>query len=79
MEGRAQVARQRVYCAGQELPGHKVVFNNTSSTWLREQPRHGILVEVAGGKEHDSEVLARSQSKDLQILGLSAVHLRCGG
>ena len=70
MEGRAQVARQRVYCAGQELPGHKVVFNNTSSTWLREQPRHGILVEVAGGKEHDSEVLARSAVKGLANTGL---------
>lgn len=48
LEGRGPLDRQRVYCAGPQMPGHKVVLNNTSSPWLRQQPRHGIQVEVAG-------------------------------
>ena len=70
LEGRGQVDRQRVYCAGQELPGHKVVFNHTSSTWLREKPRHGILIEVAGGNEHDPAVLTRKAIAGLAETGL---------
>jgi protoporphyrinogen oxidase len=38
--------RQRIYNPG-AIPGHKIVFNNTSSQWLRAQPRHGIQVEVS--------------------------------
>jgi UDP-galactopyranose mutase len=70
LEGRSQVTRQRVYCAGRELPGHKVVFNHTSSTWLRDQPRHGILIEAASGKEHDPAVLADSAVNGLAETGL---------
>ena len=70
LEGRGKLDRQRVYCAGNELPGHKLVFNNTSSTWLRERPRHGILIEAAGGKEHDPATLARSAVADLVATGL---------
>lgn len=70
LDGRGKLDRQRVYCAGNELPGHKVVFNHTSSTWLREKPRHGILIEVAGGKEHDPAILALSAVADLVATGL---------
>lgn len=70
LEGRGQLTRQRIYCAGNELPGHKVVFNNTSSVWLREMPRHGILVEVAGGKKYDPEILAERTVTDLVATGL---------
>jgi protoporphyrinogen oxidase len=70
LEGRGRVDRQRVYCAGSELPGHKVVFNHTSSTWLRERPRHGILIEVAGGTEHDRTILIRSSVAGLVATGL---------
>jgi len=70
LEGRGRLDRQRVYCAGNELPGHKLVFNHTSSIWLREKPRHGILIEVAGGKEHDPAILARSAVADLVATGL---------
>jgi protoporphyrinogen oxidase len=70
LEGRGQLARQRVYCAGKELPGHKVIFNNTSSAWLREKPRHGVLIEVAGGNEHDPAVLAQSAVTSLVATGL---------
>jgi protoporphyrinogen oxidase len=70
LEGRGQLARQRVYCAQHELPGHKVVFNNTSSDWLREKPRHGILIEVAGGNEYDPAVLAEQAVTGLAKSGL---------
>lgn len=70
LEGRGQVGRQRVYCAGDELSGHKTVFNNTSSTWLREQPRHGILMEVAGGRAYDPATLARDTVAGLVRTGL---------
>ena len=70
LEGRGQIDRQRVYCAGEELPGHKVVFNHTSSTWLRERPRHGILIEVAGGHEHDPATLTRRAIEGLSQTGL---------
>lgn len=70
LEGRARLDRQRVYCAGTELPGHKIVFNHTSSAWLREKPRHGIQLEVAGGIEHAPETLAQSSVAGLVATGL---------
>jgi protoporphyrinogen oxidase len=70
LEGRGKVDRQRVYCARTELPGHKVVFNHTSSAWLREQPQHGILIEVAGGNEHDPAILAQRAVSGLVATGL---------
>ena len=70
LEGKGRLDRQRVYNAGTELPGHKLVFNHTSSTWLREKPRHGILIEVAGGKIHDPTSLARKTVADLVSTGL---------
>jgi protoporphyrinogen oxidase len=70
LEGQGQVERQRVYCAGNELPGHKTVFNNTSSTWLRQQSRHGILIEVAGNKAHDAAALTESTIDGLAKTGL---------
>ena len=36
---------QRVYCAGNEIPAHKIVVNHNSSPSLRSLPRHGILAE----------------------------------
>ena len=38
---------QRVYCAGGEMPGHKVVLNHNSSAYLRALPHHGVLVEIS--------------------------------
>jgi len=70
LESRGKLDRQRVYCGGNELPGHKVVFNHTSSTWLRERPRHGILIEVARGKEHDPAILAQNAVAGLIAIGL---------
>lgn len=70
LEGRGRVNRQRIYCGGNELPGHKVVFNHTSSTWLRQQPRHGILMEVAGGNEHVHGNLASRVVAGLLATGL---------
>ena len=70
LEGRGRLDRQRVYSAGNELPGHKLVFNNTSSTWLRENSRHGILIEVAGGRVYDSAILASRAVADLVATGL---------
>ena len=38
---------QRVYCAGDEIPAHKIVVNHNSSPSLRSLPRHGILAEIS--------------------------------
>jgi protoporphyrinogen oxidase len=70
LEGRGKVDRQRVYCAGTDLPGHKVVFNHTSSNSLRERPRHGILIEVAGGNEHSPAILRQRTVTGLVAAGL---------
>jgi protoporphyrinogen oxidase len=70
LEGQGKVDRQRVYCAGTELPGHKVVFNHTSSAWLRGKRRHGIQVEVAGGNEHVPAILAQRVVTGLAATGL---------
>jgi len=47
LDGRLATDRHRVYVPDPVVPGHKVVLNNTSSAWLRAQPRHGIQVEVS--------------------------------
>jgi protoporphyrinogen oxidase len=39
---------QRVYCAGPEIPAHKIVLNHNSSPYLRSLPHHGIQAEVSG-------------------------------
>jgi len=67
-------ARQRVYNPG-AMPGHKIVFNNTSSQWLRAQPRHGIQVEVSETGEGsdsrtDSQTLIARTIEGLTQMGL---------
>jgi hypothetical protein len=47
LDGRLATDRHRVYAPDPSVPGHKIVLNNTSSAWLRAQPRHGIQVEVS--------------------------------
>lgn len=67
---------QRVYCAGNEIPGHKIVINHNSSDWLRATPRHGILVEVSAGDQ-----AARTGEAELVervIRGLIALGLLSG-
>jgi len=40
-------AIQRVYCADDTVPAHKVALNHNSSPYLRSLPRHGIMAEVS--------------------------------
>lgn len=52
---------QRVYCAGPEIPAHKIVLNHNSSAYLRSLPRHGIMAEVsepAGGRRPSGDLIA---------------------
>lgn len=70
LEGQGRLDRQRVYSAGVELPGHKLVFNHTSSNWLRDRPRHGLLLEVAGGRQPPADILARDTVDGLVAMGL---------
>jgi hypothetical protein len=48
LDGPLGTTRQRVYVADDTLPGHKIVLNANSSTWLASRPRSGIQVEVSG-------------------------------
>lgn len=81
---------QRVYCAGGEMPGHKVVLNHNSSAYLRALPRHGILVEISaraiGRRALDGElceqVIRGLQSMQLlksreQIAATRVIRLPC--
>jgi protoporphyrinogen oxidase len=47
LKSRLDTPIQRVYCAGHEGPGHKIVLNHNSSAALRAESRHGILVEIS--------------------------------
>jgi UDP-galactopyranose mutase len=65
-------AVQRVYCAGPEIPAHKVVINHNSSPYLRALPHHGIQAEVAlpgSGASCDNELTAQVVH-GLCVLGL---------
>jgi protoporphyrinogen oxidase len=50
---------QRVYCADDTVPAHKVALNHNSSDYLRGLPRHGIMAEVscANGVPPDQELV----------------------
>lgn len=51
---------QRVYCADDTVPAHKVALNHNSSDYLRALPRHGIMAEVscANGTPPDRELVS---------------------
>jgi protoporphyrinogen oxidase len=70
LEGRGQMDRQRVYSPDPTIPGHKIVLNHTSSRWLRDRPRHGIQVEVAGGRPRDPARLAEEVVAGLARIGV---------
>jgi UDP-galactopyranose mutase len=63
LDSRLETDVQRVYCAEDSMPGHKVVLNNNSSSSLRAMPRHGVLVEVSGAgaaaREDDTRLVER--------------------
>ena len=48
IEGPLGTTRQRIYVSDDPFPGHKVVLNANSSSWLAARVRHGIQVEVSG-------------------------------
>jgi protoporphyrinogen oxidase len=48
IDGPPATTRQRVYVSDDALPGHKVVLNANSSSWLASRARQGIQVEVSG-------------------------------
>jgi UDP-galactopyranose mutase len=70
LEGRGPMDRQRVYCCDPAIPGHKIVLNHTSSRWLRDCPRHGIQVEVAGDAGRDPRRLVDDVIAGLMEIGL---------
>jgi UDP-galactopyranose mutase len=37
----------RLYCASDELPAHKLVFNHRSSPWLQEHTRPAVMAETS--------------------------------
>jgi UDP-galactopyranose mutase len=50
---------QRIYCADDTVPAHKLALNHNSSDYLRSLPRHGIMAEVscANGVPSDNELV----------------------
>lgn len=51
---------QRVYCADDTVPAHKIALNHNSSPYLRRLPRHGIMAEISttNGKRPEQELVA---------------------
>ena len=70
LKGRCSTPKQRVYCPGPEITGHKIVLNHNSSAYLRDLPRHGIQVEISGYRNESDDGLIRLAVKDLQLLRL---------
>ena len=70
LAGRLDSAMQRVYCPDPAIAGHKFVLNHNSSTYLRDQPRHGIQVEISGNRGETDDELTRLAIQDLQALRL---------
>lgn len=61
LDQRISGSRHRVYNPAADMPGHKIVLNNTSSDWLRARPRHGVQVEISdtgGGEINHAAILA---------------------
>jgi protoporphyrinogen oxidase len=50
---------QRIYCADETVPAHKVAINHNSSPFLRALPHHGIMAEVscANGVTSDEKLI----------------------
>ena len=66
----AETDMQRIYCAGPEIPAHKIVVNHNSSPSLRALPQHGIQAEVARpGSRSDTELIGQVLD-GLRTLGL---------
>lgn len=63
---------QRVYCAGPEIPAHKIVVSHNSSPSLRSRSHHGIMAEVAlpSGRAWRNEELTSQVVTGLCTLGL---------
>ena len=70
LNARLETRMQRVYCAGDEMPGHKIVLNHNSSNYLRALPRHGILVEVSNGGAAGNDELCERVMRGLQSMQL---------
>ena len=73
LKDRLDTPVQRIYCAGGEIPGHKVVLNHNSSSHLRSLPHHGILVEVSragASRNATADELTRQVVRGLKTLGL---------
>src|SRR5690606_15436301 len=47
---------QRIYCAGAEVPAHKIALNHNSSDYLRAQPHHAVMAEVSLSPEKQVDV-----------------------
>jgi UDP-galactopyranose mutase len=63
---------QRIYCAGPDVPAHKIVVSHNSSPCLRARTHHGILAEVAlaPGRAWCDGDLIRQVVSGLVTLGL---------
>lgn len=61
LNGRLDTEIQRVYCADETSPAHKIVLCNTASQYLRQKPNHGIMGEISltDGRRLDRRVMQR--------------------
>lgn len=75
LHGQHETLRQRVYCPGEDILGHKIVFNHNSSRWLRALPRHGVQVEISElspSETHTDETRIKSALAGLLRMGVIA-------
>ena len=69
---RIETRMQRIYCSDPGIPGHKIVLNHNSSTYLRTHSQHGIQVEVSGRRRSPDtdDALTEGVLRGLRTLGI---------
>lgn len=71
LKGRLHTDVQRIYCADETTPAHKIVLNNNSSDYLRALPNHGVLGEVSlANREYDPTEIERLFVESLIQMGV---------
>lgn len=64
---------QRIYSAEDHIPSHKTAVNHNSSDYLRQRPKHGIMMEISSGPEKpvlraDTEQWIKDSLEEMQLV-----------
>lgn len=60
-------APHRIYSADPDVPPHKVAFNHTSSSALRDRPVHAVMAEISYSEEKPLPPRSELESRTIQF------------